>query len=31
MLSREESEGTVEFLLSKPVTRNMVVTAKGYV
>lgn len=29
MLSREESEGTAEFLLSKPVTRNMVVTAKG--
>ncbi len=28
-LAREESEGTIEFLLSRPVTRESVVAAKG--
>ena len=27
-LAKEESEGTVEFLYSKPVTRSRIVTAK---
>ncbi|MCX7922848.1 MAG: ABC transporter permease [Clostridia bacterium] len=29
ILSKEESEKTIEFLLAKPVTRNTIVTAKG--
>ncbi len=29
ILSKEESDGTIEFLLSKPVTRNKIVTGKA--